>query len=50
MAAVAIACVVVLLLTLFLPRLNLKNFQLEEILTKWKMKRSNHADPNDTST
>ena len=36
MAAVAIACVVVLLLTLFLLRLNLKNFQREEILTKWK--------------
>ena len=36
MSAVAIACVVVLLLVLFLLRLNLKNFQREEILTKWK--------------
>jgi len=36
MTAVAIACVVLLLLTLFLLRINLKNFQREEILTKWK--------------
>jgi len=36
MSAVAIACVVVVLLVLFLLRLNLKNFQREEILTKWK--------------
>jgi predicted benzoate:H+ symporter BenE len=35
MSAVAIACVVVLLV-LFLLRLNLKNFQREEILTRWK--------------
>jgi hypothetical protein len=36
MSAVAIACVVVVLLVLFLLRLNLKNFQREEILTRWK--------------
>lgn len=36
MFAVAIACVVVVLLVLFLLRLNLKNFQREEILTRWK--------------
>jgi ABC-2 type transport system permease protein len=34
--AVVISCLVVLLLALFLLRLNLKNFQREEILTKWK--------------
>ena len=34
--AVGVACVVVLLLALFLLRLNLKNFQREEILTRWK--------------
>jgi ABC-type Na+ efflux pump permease subunit len=34
--AVAIASVVVMLLALFLLRMNLKNFQREEILTKWK--------------
>lgn len=36
MSAVAIACVFVLLLVLFLLWLNLKNFQREEILTRWK--------------
>lgn len=36
MSAVAIACVFVVLLVLFLLRLNLKNFQREEILTRWK--------------
>ena len=36
MSAVAIACVLVILLVLFLLRLNLKNFQREEILTRWK--------------
>jgi ABC-2 type transport system permease protein len=36
MFAVAVACVVVVLLVLFLLRLNLKNFQREEILTRWK--------------
>lgn len=36
MTAVVIACVVVLLLVLLLLRLNLKNFQREEILTRWK--------------
>lgn len=36
MGAVAIACVAVVLLVLFLLRLNLKNFQREEILTRWK--------------
>lgn len=36
MSAVAIASVVVVLLVLFLLRLNLKNFQREEILTRWK--------------
>ena len=35
-AAVATPGLLVLLLTLFLLRLNLKNFQREEILTKWK--------------
>ena len=34
--AVAAACLAALLLALFLLRLNLKNFQREEILTKWK--------------
>jgi len=34
--AVILACVAVSLLALFLLRLNLKNFQREEILTKWK--------------
>ncbi len=36
MTAVALACVVVALLGLLLLRMNLKNFQREEILTKWK--------------
>lgn len=36
MSAVATACVLVVLLVLFLLRLNLKNFQREEILTRWK--------------
>lgn len=36
MIAVTIACLTVLLLMLFLFKLNLKNFQREEILTKWK--------------
>jgi ABC-2 type transport system permease protein len=36
MSAVAIASLVVLLLVLFLLRLNLRNFQREEILTRWK--------------
>jgi ABC-type Na+ efflux pump permease subunit len=36
MFAVAIACMVVVLFVLFLLRLNLKNFQREEILTGWK--------------
>jgi ABC-2 type transport system permease protein len=36
MTAVAIACAVVVLLVLFLLRLNLRNFQREEILTRWK--------------
>jgi len=36
MTAIAIACVVVVLVALFLLRLNLKNFQREEIVTKWK--------------
>ena len=36
MIAVAISCLVTLLLALFLLRLNLKKFQREEILTKWK--------------
>lgn len=36
MTAVAITCAVVVLLVLFLLRLNLKNFQREEILTRWK--------------
>jgi hypothetical protein len=36
MTAVAIACVVISVLALLLLRLNLKNFQREEILTKWK--------------
>lgn len=34
--AVVLACLAVLLLALLLLRLNLKNFQREEILTKWK--------------
>jgi ABC-type Na+ efflux pump permease subunit len=36
MIAVGVACLVVLLVALLLLRLNLKNFQREEILTKWK--------------
>jgi ABC-2 type transport system permease protein len=36
MIAVVISCVFVALLVLFLLRLNLKNFQREEILTRWK--------------
>ena len=36
MSAVAIACVFVVLLVLFLLRINLMNFQREEILTRWK--------------
>ena len=36
MTAVAIACVMVSVLALLLLRMNLKNFQREEILTKWK--------------
>jgi len=34
--AVVVACLIVLLLALLLLRLNLKNFQREEILTRWK--------------
>jgi hypothetical protein len=36
MSAVAIACVLIVLLVMLLLRLNLKNFQREEILTRWK--------------
>ena len=36
MLAVGVACFVTLLFALFLLRLNLKKFQREEILTKWK--------------
>jgi len=36
MIAAAVACLIASLLALFLLRLNLKNFQREEILTKWK--------------
>lgn len=36
MFAIGVACLVTLLLALFLLRLNLKKFQREEILTKWK--------------
>jgi hypothetical protein len=36
MIAVGVGCLVTLLLALFLLRLNVKKFQREEILTRWK--------------